>query len=270
MQANSVDAAADAVRAAILASVSLQVRDALAALQKSQSKQTGGTRLVLLLLQPHIDPGTKADQYASFSLEIQPTIGDVNVLYLHPTRTYDLSDQTMLDVEQSTISLAARSKTPDLDVAVDADRRARREARARYLSRVNKTSSFAERTMNGTMKLGWNFYPSNVVVKPTVWGGYEAKGYLEPGGRDCAVWLLVPQNATDITFKMKSSYGDIDGKRHAEIDGGTYKVQLPSWTPLEGITVVGEAPMFRRDPIAGILNSGSSLTRPAFVLPQAE
>ena len=134
----------------------------------TQPSRDSNYRLVLLLLQVHVEPGNKADQVAAIRLTSQ--CKDVRVLYVSPTRTYDLDDQRRVDIEQTAISATLAATIPGKGSGqIDADRRERDEERGRYLSRVSKTNSFVEAGDNET-RFGWYFYPSNVVVEKH-WGG---------------------------------------------------------------------------------------------------
>lgn len=173
-------------------------------------------RLVLHMVQSHVEPGVSPDRVARLSFKLTgmrcgaKQINDLscmNVLFVHPGRTYDLTDNAAIDAATSAISavIAARIGGPG-SVELAATSMKREEARRRYLSRLNKTASFAAADQCGS-SFGWYYYPSNVLVDDD---GKSAAGYVESGGRDGAVWLLVPNDVDELTFCVTSAQRSID------------------------------------------------------------
>jgi hypothetical protein len=218
-------------------------RLSLAALKELPPPSKGSvetSRLIMLVLQPHIEPGNRPDVVVDIELELVDS-GEkpIQTLFLHPTRSYDLADRRTLDAQTDALSLALAAKFPNAPAAIglDADRRDRAEERAQYLSRIEKTTSFATRDENGIMKFGWVFYPSNLGAN---WKD-DTVGFIEGGGRDCAAYLLVPGNATSLTLRMRAyerslyrSVPWLPTPWRREISSGLYTVEIPPRSRFEG------------------------------------
>jgi len=213
---------------------------------KNQEKPS---RRLLLLIQAHVEPGNKPDCKAglSISVEARKENHDKNlgcqVLFAHPGRTYDLSDTRTLDVATQALSIAAAvSDGARASGSLGIEASERDEARRRYLSRINRTASFVEASDDGTT-FGWHFSPSNVQVKRDFWGNWKAQGFIESGARDCAVWLLVPQDANELKLSVSTSYGSIHGGAyHTDENVSTLTVSLPDYHEAEHAIVVSLPP----------------------------
>lgn len=224
---------------------------AVAAKPEAYGSPEAPRRQVLVMLQIHVEPGNIPDQVAGMEIEIvNGNEKDVAVLFAHPGRVYDTSDQRMLNRVQQAISTTIAAAPGNASAQLAADSRSRDEARGRYLSRLNKTASFV--TAGNGIKLkadapgvasaivnpcfGWYFYPSNIVVEKNWLGDYTATGYLEAGARDCAVWLSLPSDLEnpDLIFKLTPIHGRIDDgdyKRGNLL--ATVPVKIPKYSKLE-------------------------------------
>jgi hypothetical protein len=236
----------------------------------AQSTSTG-SRLVLVVFQSHVVQGNMQDTWTGLRIKITAATGqpdgpkyvpdDVKVIRLHPTHTYDVDQVTFGQGAQQVFGLAAQgsASVPKVGAAASAQVTGaeEEEERERYLSRIDKTASFADA---GDHSFGFNFYPSNVRVDRSYipFGllltgqatTYAAHGYLESGGRDCAAILIVPRDLRSFTCRVRSVWGDIyGGAEHGETDPNTgrdFLVTLPPWDPLElAAATLGAGPTTR-------------------------
>jgi hypothetical protein len=173
----------------------------------------------------------------------------VDILYAFPGRTYDVSDERFLDRERVAVSLALAANptagTPTAAgtssaIAAETDARSEQQERRRYLARINKTASFVDYT-DQAPTFGWYFYPSNVVVEKKWHGGFEARGYLEPGARDCAVWISVPVHTKSIELELSTVLGRVDRGSYDTLVGQDRRVtiSLPPYHPFEQVNLGG-------------------------------
>jgi len=218
------------------------IRHAHAAVESEafQALADAPRRQVLVVLQVHVEPGNEADRVVGLEVEIANGVEKgVAVLFAHPGRLYDTSDQMMLNRVQQALSVAVAAGPGNANVDAAGDSRKREEARGRYLARLNKTASFVTAgTATAQPRFGWFFYPSNVVVEKRWLRGYQARGYLEAGGRDCAVWLSLPCDAgapTVLQFKLTPVHGSIrsGGYTSQRSRAVTVPVTVPKYSRLE-------------------------------------
>lgn len=241
----------DANNRAMKAAASIASRE----FRSSNGSLEAPKRLILLLFQPHIEPGNKPDQMVGINIEVTAATGSttvcprylksVKVLYIHPSRTYDTSDQRVLNQVQQSLSAAVAAKLGgNINASIAVDHQKREEARGSYLSRVNKTTSFATLSSRNNPTFGWRFYPSNVVVSRSG-GGYKARGFLEGGGRDCAVWLMVDPAVRHLELTVSQFSGGVDHGAYSRSNGETTKmmVQLPPYSALESGQPIVSSPM---------------------------
>ena len=200
------------------------------AVQPSRDQQ----RLIYLVLQASVHPGTVADIMAGLRLRIVGvklrdhsqlnvhTDGRaqldrvVKILRITPQRTYDVDQVGFEEAIASSLSLAADVTAPlgqagtiegQATRKVEADTAARQE----FLSRIGKQTAY----LDGPPKVfGWNFYPINLQVDKVNAASrfvnwlvgtprhFEVHGYLEGGTRDCAVVLLVKHDVEEIVLEQ--------------------------------------------------------------------
>jgi hypothetical protein len=190
-------------------------------------------RLVLLVFQTNIDCGDLANMMAGVRIRItgaQQWIGSgrkreagcandasladqISVLRLHPSRSYDLDDQLLIEKLDAILDASVSGTHPGSGVggAARVKNRKLMETRRSYLLRVSKNASFADA---GRHEFGWNFYPTNLIERrpdivqrahrlffmlDPVPDAY-VQAFLEPGARDCSAYLLVPSDLKSITF----------------------------------------------------------------------
>ncbi|MCA9295736.1 MAG: hypothetical protein KC983_04450 [Phycisphaerales bacterium] len=200
-------------------------------------------RLVLIMFQVHVEPGNIADQVAGLELGAED---DCSIIFVHPGRTYDLNEGSSLDVASETIAAALAGSFGQFgEAAVDVESRKQQEARRRYLSRINRMASFADAS-GTTSSFGWYFYPSNVQLEAAAFGGWNAKGYIEAGARDCAVWMLVDRKRKALKLTIKTRTGSIKDDVYSTDKVRVVDVNLPPYTPAEHghVNADGAAPVF--------------------------
>lgn len=211
----------------------------------SEATAPAPDRLILVLIQAHVDAGNKPDMIAGIKAEVSGTdtagnalpAEDVRVLYVHPGRTYDVADERRFDKVQQSMSVALAAQIGSVDANASADNRSREEERGRYLSRITKMSSVADAAggANGGKVIGWYFFPSNVQIEHQLLGGYKARGYLEGGGHDCAVWISVPKAAAKLSLNVWTIVGELHEGRFDEHPASPHAVvvKLPDYVPME-------------------------------------
>ncbi|MFT3686227.1 MAG: hypothetical protein QM783_15115 [Phycisphaerales bacterium] len=93
-------------------------------------------RLILLMIQAHVNPGNKPDMIAGIKTELTATDSagrqlaaeDVRVLYVHPGRTYDVADERRFDKVQQSLSVAMAAQIGSaVDANAASDSRSREE-----------------------------------------------------------------------------------------------------------------------------------------------
>lgn len=197
-------------------------------------------RLVLLTFQVHVDPGTKPNMMTGVRLRVVATscVKDraqserwhdrdgsvpVDVLRLHPTRSYDIESQGFAELASRLVSLgidAAPANAPAASASARRERAEEYRERRRFLSRLTKVASYADAT---TGEFGWNFYPTNlttvrrspmaVLVDFLTFqtrSAVQVDAFLEGGARDCAVWLLVPRSVKWIELEVEHVVASVD------------------------------------------------------------
>lgn len=228
------------------------------------------SRLILLSFQVHVNPGTRPNYMTGVRIAItdsttnatsQPgdswtgatKAGLVKILRLHPSRTYDV-DATAYgeNVRQSLAqsgSITAPLQVADISASGSHNASVEAEMRSKFLSRIGKQASFSDAA---THTFGWNFFPSNLqVVRPNAlesiigWlfgtpRDFNIRSYLDGGGRDCSVILLVPRNLASFTCKVRSFSANVDpdgggGSEEERKDSASteFTVSLPTWSPHE-------------------------------------
>jgi hypothetical protein len=228
-------------------------------------------RLLLVIFQTHVDPGTRPDFMTGVRIQItggalrggktDPAYADaVKVIRVHPTRFYDVDT---VDFGESTrqelaLSGAFNGVLPQAGTNIDAkiqnDKLLESDQRRKFLSRINKVGSFSDAA---THTIGFNFYPNNVVVEATplfsrIMGflfftprDYETRSYLEGGARDCAALVVVPRNLASFTCRVGHVSGNINGGKITDTqwEGGAFTVTLPPWDNIELLSAtLGAAP----------------------------
>lgn len=225
----STDGALESARAEYLTAIK-DYNDSVEQARKAavDSQAASGQRLIMLLLQSHVAPGTKANMMVGVRARIvgfkqagqdQVVTGGaanlpINVVRVHPTRNYDVEDQVFAEQlsEQAALNVAGKI-TDDMEATFARDLASEAAERRRFLSRIPKVCSFADAA---NAEFGWNFFPSNLVVsKRSVLeraGGlvasqlataYRVDAYLEGGARDCAVFLVLPTDVESITLEVE-------------------------------------------------------------------
>lgn len=231
-----------------------------------------GNRMLRVVFQTHVDPCTAPDSMAGVRVRVisgqqvdgtRVTPDVVKVLRLHPTRFYDV-DNVDFDArtqQELAVSASISGSVPQyaLDAALAAQRNAKLEAeeRRRFLSRINKTASFAEAS---THTFGFNFYPNNLQVQEKsafdqllgllffTPGKYQIKSYLEPGAWDCAAILVAPRQLASFTCDVRHVSGPIDGtlREHGPTAGRQFTVTLPPWNDVKELaSTVSAGPTVR-------------------------
>jgi hypothetical protein len=201
------------------------------------------SRLLLLVFQTHIDPGTEPDRMVGVRVKItraawenddqapsmnsaedKNTYADcVKLLRIRPTRSYDISANTTDDSLAKALTLSGQANVPfkigTFGGSVQNDFTQAVEARQKYLSHISKNTSYADAT---THTFGWNFYPSNLKLsRPNLLEGladflcgepkdFVVHAYLEGGARDCEAVILVPQKLRGFTCQVSSIWANID------------------------------------------------------------
>lgn len=206
-------------------------------------------RLLALYFQTHVQAGTRANTMTGLRIKIL-TPG-VEVLRLHPTRTYDLDSVAYADSFQESADFSGKGTVPmkpaNLDIATSRKASADAEERQRFLSRVGKVASFADAAQG---EFGWDFYPSNPYVVHVnaleaigrfLFGApklYKTKSYLEGGARDCLTYLMVPRDLANIKFEVSSFHARINpdgfsGGEEQNDDKGQIELTLPEFDKVE-------------------------------------
>jgi hypothetical protein len=255
-------------------------------------RTSAGSRLLLIVFQSHVVQGNMQDSWTGLRVKITAATGqskgrkygpdDVKVIRLHPTHTYDVDQVTFGQGTQRAFGVAAQgsASVPKVGAAASAQTTGaeEEEERERYLSRIDKTASFADA---GDHSFGFNFYPSNVRVDRVYipFGllltgqatTYAAHGYLESGGRDCAAFLIVPRDLQSFTCRVRSVWGNIySGAENGETEadaGRDFVVTLPPWDPLELVAAtLGAGPTKRSAKSRGSSGIGPT-SRPTTAMP---
>ena len=192
----------------------------------------GDRRLLWLVLQAQVHPGSRPDHMTGVRVKILRAealdcTGEVAKTYpasavqvtrLHPTRSYDVEESAFSESLASYLQLRAAAKAAISGVKVDAkaaaDLAQQSEARRRFLTRVNKSVSFADADEH---TFGWNFYPSNLTISQRPWfvrllgqPKYRVDAHLEGGARDCLVALVVPADVNRVVCRSYSVSAAID------------------------------------------------------------
>lgn len=269
----------------------------ISGVEASPAAQTtsSGSRLVLVVFQSHVIQGNMRDTWTGLRIKITEATGqpngpnykpdDVKVIRLHPTHTYDIDQIAFGQGAQRAYGLSAQGTASVGQVGAAGSAKSAgvedEEERERYLSRIDKTSSFADA---GDHSFGFNFYPSNVRVDRTYIpfgllmtgqaNTYDAHGYLESGGRDCAAILVVPRGLRSFTCRVRSVWGDIySGAEHGETGtnaGRDFVVTLPPWDPIElAAATLGAGPT-TRTAISHDVSTGKATSRPTIVTPTTQ
>ncbi len=216
----------------------------------------GQERMILLVFQAHVDPGTRpnvstgvrirftgATRKAGERLEGDALrqAGIIKVVRLHPARAYDVDNVGYAEsvIRGMSAKVAATAPTQVGDFSLDAARQAIEEADAstKFFSRITKTASFADA---GRGEFGWNFYPSNLEVRKTgflrrVFGWtigtpqqFDITARLEGGARDCSAFIVVPADLVSFTCEVRG----IEDRVPAT-DPAIFCVPLPPWNGAE-------------------------------------
>jgi hypothetical protein len=215
------------------------------------SKDLNRDRMLLLVFQTHIDPGTRANTWTGIRLKFDEA-DNVRIIRLHPTHTYDVDMEDYGSAVSSSFagSVSASGGYAGIQASQDLALSELRETqeRRRFLSRISKATSFADAANH---VVGFNFYPSDVTVTQTpflmqLFSGqqFEVKGYLEGGGRECALLVIVPRSKQSLTINVSYVWGSINGD---EVNDGPaaqpLTVTLPDWDPVELLAAsLGAAP----------------------------
>lgn len=207
---------------------------------------TSGTyREYVLVQQATVEPGNVDNKMVGVRVKITAIDGcpcrdgDVLISRIHPARAYDLEPTTFL--EDLSVSLALTGDIPVSEVAklaVDRDASLKAEAKRQFISRLGKHGGVIDAAKK---TYGWDFYPTNLrVERKNIFGLlfglligtpqlYDVKSRLEPGGRDTAVWLLVPSTAKTLTCERWTVAGPVDGpgeiKQVGEVETFTVRLQ---------------------------------------------
>jgi hypothetical protein len=208
-------------------------------------------RLILLLFQSHVWPGSEANMMTGVRIHIDsdPTSSDpdpIKIIALHPSKSYDLDSGSFDQSEQTALSIAAagsgKAGPATVQGSVGFGGAEADEERLNYLSRVSKEGSYADAA---THTYGFDFYPSNVVVRrrnpiEAFFTGrpFKAEGYLEPGAHDCAFLAVFPPDLRSfkcwVTYFTCAMPGDED---YFYLPRKCYYLSAQSGTPCE----IGEA-----------------------------
>ena len=222
----------------------------------STETMTGAQRLVVLLIQAHVDRGLEPNHMVGIRAKVTGAhaketpidAGQIRVVRLHPTRNYDREDALFAEQlsEQMLLSVAGKFSS---SVNGSAARQLAAESaeKQRFLARIPKVSSWADAARH---EFGWDFYPNNLGVRRRgpiarsaglVYGPaarqFEVLAHLDPGARDCAVYAIVPCNVTSITIELETITADIsspwDSARTVVDQSGTVTIPLPPFHPAE-------------------------------------
>jgi hypothetical protein len=244
-------------------------------------------RLLLLVFQSHIDPGTDPDRMVGVRVHLQGPQGStgsmVRVLRVRPTRSYDVSVNTTDDSIAKALSVSGQVSAPlkigNLGGNAKSDFAQSVEARQRYLSHISKSTSYADAT---TQTFGWNFYPSNLKLsRPNLgesllgfFGGepkdFVVHAYLEGGARDCEAVVLVPHELKTITCEVWSVWANIDPEAapwdrnvHELKSGGTFEVELPDYSEAEKSSATRGVDLLYANQLARSYNISNTSITPA-------
>jgi hypothetical protein len=201
------------------------------------------SRLLLLVFQTHIDPGTEPDRMVGVRVKITraewekdykvPPMADgadkntyadyVKLLRIRPTRSYDIKASTTDDALAKALSLSGQANVPfkigTFGASAQSDFTQQVEARQKYLAHISKNTSYSDAT---THTFGWNFYPSNLrLSRPNLAESlvdffiadpkdFVVHAYLEGGARDCEAVILVPKHLKSFTCQVSSVWANID------------------------------------------------------------
>lgn len=200
------------------------------------SPPPAGERLIVLLFQAHVQRGLAPNHMVGLRAQVTGATRDccskardccpdqqdkVRILRLHPTRNYDREDTLFAEQisEQLLLNVSGRFGS---SVNGDVARELASEAaeKQRFMSRIPKVASWADAA---NREFGWDFYPNNLTVRrraplsrvPGIVYGpaartFEVVAHLDPGARDCAVYLIVPTDMTSITLELSMTTADID------------------------------------------------------------
>jgi len=223
------------------------VASARSAIEQSPGPQA--QRLILLVLQAHVHPGTEKNYmvglrarvvscrdgvaqsagtaYATGTEGASPSSlpNVVRVVRLHPTRNYDVEDQMFAQSLSEQLSLTVSGQfATDVQGKLAGALAEQAAEKRRFLSRVPKLCSWSDAASG---EFGWNFYPSNLAVRersPTerlsglVYAPnftlYAVDAYLEGGARDCAAYLVVPTTLKSFTLEIEQVVAPLDGSDH--------------------------------------------------------
>ncbi len=215
-----------------------------------------GRRLVVLLLQAHVDRGLAPNHMVGLRATItgakagtaDVSKGDIRVVRLHPTRNYDREDALFAEQLSEQLLLSAAGKFSS-NINGSAARQLATESaeKQKFLSRIPKVASWADAARH---EFGWDFYPNNLSIKRRgplarsaglIYGpaarNFEVLAHLDPGARDCAVYAIVPCNVTSITLELQTITAHIsdpwDSARRVVDKSGSVTVPLPPFHPAE-------------------------------------
>lgn len=245
-------------------------------------------RLILLLFQVEVHPGTAANKMTGVRARVvayklkcscEQTVdashpSPLKVFRLHPTRNYDLEDQEFADALTENLAVAISGQvSAGLSGKAAESVAAQAAEKRRFLSRITKTASWSDAP---NAEFGWNFYPSNLQVReraplervaglvygPAL-GRYTVDAYLEGGARDCAAYLVVPTNLESFTLEISHVVASLDGSDvetrrvlsspgvWTSPDGRTAlrRVTLPSYAGYEHAALLGNMVGVKETPI---------------------
>ena|GEM_PF-3930660 len=191
-------------------------------------------RLILLVFQAHIDPGNIPNLMAGLRVTItgaspeedpndNTLLDKVKILKLHPSRSYDIEDQLYMDKVLTMFIAQVSAMHPSSKLAANlrASENKMQEIRKNFLVRINKSASYADARRR---EFGWNFYPSNLQLRNNsrakwLWELISSaapprdasiQAFLEPGARDCSVYLLVPKGVDRIELRSEFIVQSVD------------------------------------------------------------
>ena len=221
-------------------------------------------RRILLVFQTHVDPGTREDYMTGVRVEITGATEEtdiccddetdsgtsvcpdnIKIQRVHPTRPYDLHPSAIRRTMKEVVDLSGEIVAP-LEIGqagasggFQQDRNTAEQLA--FISRLNKQASYVDASQNS---FGWNFYPTNSKIirrnllewiLSGIYGqpsSYRVTTFLDGGGRDAAVFLLVPIDTASITFRVTHLHArlrstkQLPGKMEQE-KGGEFTVDLP-------------------------------------------
>jgi hypothetical protein len=224
-------------------------------------------RVIYLYFQVSVKAGTKANYMTGLRVRLSDSdrSNGVKILRVLPSRDYDLDSVAYGDSQNYTTSLGGGGNVGSTSATVkgNKDSSVEGEERQRFMNRVGKMSGFVD---GASGVFGWDFYPSNQHVRrlhllKILWNLlafaprlYETDSYLDGGGRDCLVYLLVPYNQhgninqpyTSITATVYSYYASFNPDGHSSGDSYSYektpwresnnlKIEIPKGSPYEQV-----------------------------------